>query len=99
MMKMQQSDLKSYIGFLKEFICRLHWQTGKGLDVDPEYRYLTDFQRHVTQASVEKPAVEARSKTLEEEFARWQAEGRLQGDEDFKKRTEQDPSEECRAAG
>ena len=52
--------MKAYAKFLEEFLGRLRWQVEKGLDVDPEYRYLIDFQRHVTQASVEKPAVDAR---------------------------------------
>ena len=29
----------------------------KSFQVDEEYSYLVEFQRHLTQASVEKPAV------------------------------------------
>ena len=78
--------------FIKEFLGRLHRQVGKGLDVDPEYRYLMDFQRHVTQASVEKPAVEARANTLQEEYARWLESGALRGDDEYRKRTGLEPS-------
>ena len=53
------------------------------MDVDPEYRYLIDFQKHVTQASVEKAAVAARARVLEEEFRRWVEGQRLKGDEEY----------------
>ena len=82
--------------FIEEFLCRLQWQVRKGLDVDLEYRYLIDFQRHVTQASVERPAVEARADTLEEEYARWDRSGVLRGDDEYKDRTGLDPTEACR---
>ena len=82
--------------FIDEFVCRLRWQILKGLDVDSEYRYLVDFQRHVTQASVEKPAVQARADTLRTEFDRWRASGGLRGDAEYRRRGGGNPSEECR---
>ena len=57
-----------------------------------EYRYLIDFQRYVTQAAVEKSAVEARHNTLTEEFKKWLDCGRISGDEVFQDRTNTDPS-------
>ena len=72
--------------FVQELQMRLLWQIGKGLDVDPEYRYLDNFQRHVTQASVEKPAVEARARVMKELFEMWHATGAVKGDEDWKKK-------------
>lgn len=84
--------------FIDEFTCRLKWQVRKNLDVDDEYRYLVDFQRHLTQASVEKAAVTARADALREEFIRWDDSGSLKGDQEFKHRTHIDPSEACRAA-
>jgi len=84
-------ELKAYGSFLSTFLGRLRWQVGKGLDVDPEYRYLIDFQRHVTQASVERPAVEARFITMNEEFNRWLKAKKVRGDEEFKKKTGEDP--------
>lgn len=82
--------------FINGFVCRLKWQVGKGLDVDDEYRYLTDFQRHLTQASVEKPAVEARARTLEGQYRGWLAENKYEGDQEYKERTGSDPDEDCR---
>ncbi len=78
--------------FLDEFLCRLNWQVKKGYDFDAEYRYLIDFQRNVTQASVEKPAVKKRAEVLRREFEHWQDDRKLSGDEDYKG----DASAECR---
>ena len=94
----RSAELKAFREFVDAFVCRLRWQVGKGLDVDREYSYLIDFQRHVTQASVEKPAVEARFEVMEREFDRWLSEGRLLGDQAFKKRTKRDPDTDCREA-
>ena len=49
---------KSYADFLRAFLGRLRWQLAKGVDMNAEYRYLLEFQRYVTQAAVEKPAVQ-----------------------------------------
>lgn len=84
--------------FLADFLCRLQWQVGRGLDVDFEYRPLIDFQRHVTQASVERPAVAARAATLEAEFATWRETGSLSWDEPYRERTGHDPSQKCKEA-
>ena len=82
--------------FLDELQCRLAWQVGKGLDVDDEYRYLVDFQRHVTQASVEKPAVAERARVMKQQYEWWLETETLKGDEEWRQRTGGDPSEECR---
>ena len=58
-------------GFVDEFVRCLKWQIGKGFNLDEEYRHLVDFQRNVTQGSVEKPAVEARAEVFEEGLALW----------------------------
>lgn len=77
--------------FIREFLRRLQWQVDKGLDIDVEYRYLMDFQRHVTQASVEKPAIEARAKMLEQEYGHWRKSEALTGDDKYAKRTGSKP--------
>ncbi len=82
--------------FIDEFIYRLKWQAQKGFDADPEYRYLINFQRHVTQASVEKPAVKERDDVLKKQFVFWQRSKSLRGDKEYKKRTGEDPSIESR---
>jgi hypothetical protein len=82
--------------FIDGFTCRLQWQVRKGLDVDSEYRYLIDFQRHLTQASVEKRAVSERARVLREELGRWKDVGEYRGDAEYRKRTGSDPGEACR---
>lgn len=83
--------------FIEEFLCRLRWQVGKELDMDQEYRYLSDFQRHVTQASVEKFAVEARHDTLQEQYELFLQTNQLRGDAEYVKRTKKKPADQCRA--
>jgi len=83
-------------GFIDGFTCRLQWQVKRGLDVDDEYRYLIEFQRHLTQASVEKPAVDARARVLREEFDEWASSGQYRGDAEYMASTGANPAEECR---
>ena len=70
--------------FVDEFVRCLKWQLAKGFDMDHEFRYLLDFQRHVTQASVEKPAVEARARMFREGLQAWREAGELLGDKAYK---------------
>ena len=74
--------------FATQFVGRLRWQVSElasGLGVDEPYRYLLEFQKHLTQASVEKPAVKARAECLEEAFDHWHASGGdLPGDTEYR---------------
>ena len=74
--------------FAKQFVDRLRWQVSElasGRGVDESYRYLLDFQKHLTQASVEKPAVKARAECLENAFAHWhETGGDLPGDDEYR---------------
>ena len=70
--------------FIRELSTRLKWQIGKGLDVELDYRYLVEFQRHLTQASVERPAVASRAALLKTEYARWKETGELRGDREYR---------------
>ena len=81
--------------FISEFARCVKWQMGKGLDMDDEYRYLADFHKNLTQASVEKAAVAARAEMLEEEFEYWRDNGELRGDDEFRENNpDKDPSDE-----
>ncbi len=85
--------------FIDEFVHRLNWQVKKGLDLDREYLYLTTFQHNITQASSEKSSIEARAKTLQEEFFRWRCDGELKGDSDWRlKNPTSDPGRESRSS-
>ena len=54
----------------------------KTFNVEPQYEYLRTFQRHLTQAAVERPAITYRHDTLLREFDMWRRTGRLTGDSD-----------------
>lgn len=77
-------EAETVAGFVDEFVRCLKWQIGKSFNLDEEYRHLVDFQRNVTQGSVEKPAVEARAKVFEEGLALWRSNGTVRGDNEFK---------------
>ena len=85
-------DAEGMASFIDEFVHRLRWQIKKGLFVDQEYHYLTDFQRSITQASAESASVAARAEILEEGFTRWNESRKLGGDAEWEKRTGLDPS-------
>ena len=81
-----QEDATRFAEFISVLQSRLRWQMAKGLDVDIEYRYLVDFQRHITQATVEKPAVERRARVMQEEYDRWIESRKLRGDQEWEDR-------------
>ena len=87
---------KTYAEFLHTFLGRLRWQLAKGFSMDEEYRYLLEFQRHVTQAAVEKPAVQRRHEIIEELFKFWVNNGEIKGDAMFQARGLGDPEDLCR---
>ena len=85
--------------FVNEFLLCLKWQIGKGFGMDEEYRYLVEFQRHLTQASVEKTAVERRAGVFRDGLRLWKTEKTLRGDREYRTRyTARDPAAERRAA-
>lgn len=94
-----QEEASAMAAFMREFQNRLNWQVKKGLNADTEYHYLIDFQKHLTQASVEKPAVVARHRTLNTEYRRWLDSQELRGDAEWKVRNpDRDLKEESLSA-
>jgi hypothetical protein len=77
------SVAERYGRFVDLFLQRLAHQRARirELNPDPRYDYLVTFQRHLTQAAVERPAVEYRDETLKEQFAVWRETEQLSGDE------------------
>ncbi|HXS34885.1 MAG TPA: DUF262 domain-containing protein [Solirubrobacterales bacterium] len=59
--------------FVEVFLDRLSGQVEKmkEFNPDPRYHYLVEFQRHLTQAAVEKPAIAYRHEILMREFEAW----------------------------
>ena len=74
--------------FASTFVGRLRWQVSevsRGSGVGESYLYLLEFQKHLTQASVEKPAVKARAECLEQAFDYWlEKNGKLRGDHEYR---------------
>ena len=66
--------------FASAFVKRLREQVGRGLDAQPQFRYLIDFQRRLTQASGEKYSVAYRARELEESLRHWRETGQLKGE-------------------
>ena len=88
---------RSYANFVRAFLCRLKWQVAKGFAMDEEYRYLLEFQQYVTQAAVEKPALEGRHNIINDLFKLWRSSDEIRGDAAFKARGGEDPDDLCRA--
>ena len=60
-------------------------ELASGRGVDGSYRYLLEFQKHLTQASVEKLAVNARAECLGNAFDYWcEEDGDLPGDDEYR---------------
>ncbi|MCY3922640.1 MAG: DUF262 domain-containing protein [Chloroflexi bacterium] len=81
--------------FAEVFMTRLRWQVEKmkSFEWDPEYRHFVDFQRDLTQASVEKPAITRRGEILRSNLDRWLENGQLLGDAEYKARTGNEPGD------
>ena len=94
--KLNLGNVADFAEFINRFVCRLRWQVKKGLDVDSEYRYLIDFQRNVTQGSVEKQAVKQRAEALKMQFEFWKENKEISGDQGYiSNNPGKDPNVEC----
>ena len=94
--KLNSRNVADFAEFINRFVCRLRWQVKKGLDVDLEYRYLIDFQRNITQGSVEKQAVKQRAEILKQQFKIWKKDKIISGDQEFmSNHPGKDPNLEC----
>ena len=92
-----EKQAKRIAEFVDELLCRMAWQVKKGLNADEEYHYLLEFQRHITQASVEKPAIKGRAKAMQKQYQKWESGGQLEGDSKWSsKNGGEDPGKACR---
>jgi hypothetical protein len=76
----QQSRISKFIKFLRLFLTRLKEQVEKGIDIDEKYRDLLKFQTYISQAAVEKYAIENRQNFLKEYFVYFLKENKILGD-------------------
>lgn len=91
----QADEAKQLAEFVATFLGRLKWEAArrKGFDRASEYDELMDFQRDMTQASVEPKAVNGRATVLSKEFDCWLSSRALCGDAAFRARTGTEPGE------
>jgi len=76
----KEGQIKQFLKFLNEFLKRLKTQVAKGIDIDKEYRDLLKFQTYISQAAVEKYAIENRQIFLNEYFDYYHKYGKIKGD-------------------
>lgn len=77
----KEKKVAQFIKFIIEFIKRLKVQIAKGIDIEPRYRDLLKFQTYISQAAVEKYAIENRQAFLEDYFEYYQNNGgKIKGD-------------------
>ena len=74
--------------FASAFMERLGTQVEKmkSFNVDAEYQHLVEFQRHLTQAAVERPALTRRHEILSKSLDQWLDDGTLEGDREYEER-------------
>jgi len=79
-------DAQKLANFAQAFLDRLNEQVGKaasGDGVDEKYRYLLEFQKHLTQGLSEKPAIGARAECLEQSYDYWISNDQLPSGKDI----------------
>jgi hypothetical protein len=76
----KEANVKPFITFLNEFLKRLKIQIEKGIDIEPRYRDLLKFQTYISQAAVEKYAIENRQIFLKDYFDHYLKFGKIKGD-------------------
>jgi len=76
----QEDRASSFINFMATFLGRLSEQVKKGIDIDKQYRDLLTFQTYVSQAAVEKYAIENRQTLLRDYFSYYLKTNKIKGD-------------------
>jgi len=77
----KEKMISQFIKFIIEFLKRLKSQVAKGIDIEPRYRDLLKFQTYISQAAVEKYAIENRQVFLQEYFEYYTKNGgKIKGD-------------------
>ena len=79
--------------FARVFLGRLAWQVEnmKAFNVVREYPHLVEFQRHLTQAAVERTAVARRHEILRTSLDQFLDDGTVEGDRKYQDRTGNTP--------
>jgi hypothetical protein len=78
--KNQKDKIPTFLKFLQLFLARLKEQVKKGINIERNYRDLLKFQTYISQAAVEKYAIENRQKFLEDYFEYYLRHKKIKGD-------------------
>ena len=82
-------EAERFWAFVSKFMQGLSTQVDKMKtfkEVDAEYQHFVEFQRHLTQAAVEKPAVTRRHEILSRSLEIWLDDGTVEGDHQYRAR-------------
>lgn len=88
------NEMSEFKDFFVLFLKTLRWQIPKGIDIHRAYRDLLKFQSSVTQAAVEKTAIEKRHDMWRDYFDHYKKKKDIIGDSEYKKDTKRDPNKE-----
>ena len=85
-------EVNTFWAFASAFMERLGTQVEKmkSFNVDTEYQHLVEFQRHLTQAAVERPALTRRHEILSRSLDQWLVDSTLEGDREYEARIAQE---------
>lgn len=76
----REDRIRDFISFLKVFLVRLKEQVERGIHIKREYEEFLRFQTYISQAAVEKYAIESRHAFLQEYFTYYLETGKIKGD-------------------
>ncbi len=76
----QNGKIPEFIRFLRLFLTRLKEQMQKGIDMNPSYKELLGFQVFISQAAIEKYAIEGRQILLKKYFEYYLMNKKILGD-------------------
>jgi len=92
-----ETEISEFAEFLVTFLKALKWQIPKGVKMNSEYYGLLNFQHYVTQAAVEKTAIEKRHYMWVRYFDHYKKNREIIGDSEYKgnpENTGSDPNKE-----
>ncbi|MDY0016521.1 MAG: DUF262 domain-containing protein [Candidatus Delongbacteria bacterium] len=76
----KKGEIDKFVEFIKIFLIKLKEQVEKGYEIEQKYRDLLKFQTYITQAAVERYAIENREKFLEDYFEYFKIENKIKGE-------------------
>jgi hypothetical protein len=87
-------DITRFAEFLVKLLKTMKWQIPKSVQMHSAYYDLLKIQTNIAQAAGEKTAIEKRHDFLDKYFYHFKKKGSIIGDDEYRKKTGQDPSSE-----